>query len=231
MGNMEFYNNVIASGGGVTVQRGSNNKVYNNIIYGSTVGMIASGDVTHGYNYYSGSSPGQCDMRNIDHENIIKQYPTNCDRIDPAGLVLDPFIDPANEDYRLKAPLSNWPGINLCTTQTVCDTDHPYNIDMYGNVRGADGVWDRGAYEYTSTGVTNDEPFDGAQGKLQTTKYELKNRALYPNPLRISDTDRLTDVPLYDLAGRPVRLAQTTPSGLYLAGSAANGFQKVTLIK
>jgi len=28
----------------------------------------------------------------------------------------------------------------------------PYNIDMLGNTRGADGVWDRGAYEYCSGG-------------------------------------------------------------------------------
>jgi hypothetical protein len=50
---------------------------------------------------------------------------------------LDPFTDWANNDYKLVS--ATHPGIQL--------TD-PYKTDPYGNQRGADGVWDRGAYEY-----------------------------------------------------------------------------------
>jgi hypothetical protein len=39
-------------------------------------------------------------------------------------------------DYRLTAAV---PGVALAA---------PYNVDMYGNIRGADGVWDRGAFEF-----------------------------------------------------------------------------------
>jgi hypothetical protein len=30
----------------------------------------------------------------------------------------------------------------------------PFNTDLDGNTRGADGVWDRGAYEYTTNSVS-----------------------------------------------------------------------------
>jgi hypothetical protein len=45
------------------------------------------------------------------------------------------------------------------TSATTAGTSFssPYNVDMDGTVRGADGVWDRGAYEY-STGNTEQPP-------------------------------------------------------------------------
>ena len=30
----------------------------------------------------------------------------------------------------------------------------PFNVDVYGNIRGADGTWDRGALEYNSSGTS-----------------------------------------------------------------------------
>lgn len=47
----------------------------------------------------------------------------------------DIFINKANNGFRLASP-----------TNTGAST--PFPVDMHGNVRGADGVWDRGAYEY-----------------------------------------------------------------------------------
>jgi hypothetical protein len=47
------------------------------------------------------------------------------------------FYDAANGDFHLTQPTS--PGIALPS---------PYNLDPDGKVRGADGVWDKGAYEY-----------------------------------------------------------------------------------
>ncbi|MBR9677354.1 PGF-pre-PGF domain-containing protein [Candidatus Woesearchaeota archaeon] len=51
----------------------------------------------------------------------------------------NPFIDSANGDFRLNA------ATNAGSTLGV-----PYNIDPDGNIRGSDGVWDRGAYEFDS---------------------------------------------------------------------------------
>jgi hypothetical protein len=50
------------------------------------------------------------------------------------------FVDEANGDFRLLAPTA--PGKTLAA---------PYNIDVLGNARGADGVWDRGAVEFGGT--------------------------------------------------------------------------------
>jgi hypothetical protein len=48
----------------------------------------------------------------------------------------DPFVDRAAGDFGLSAPTD--PGMTL---------PPPYNVDMFGRERGADGVWDRGAIE------------------------------------------------------------------------------------
>lgn len=47
----------------------------------------------------------------------------------------------------LVAPLQNYPGLMLNTSQYN-------NVDPLGVVRGADGVWDRGAYEYNPASTT-----------------------------------------------------------------------------
>lgn len=49
----------------------------------------------------------------------------------------DPFIDAKNGEFWLARELPD--GMEL---------DEPFNKDMEGTVRGADGVWDIGAYEY-----------------------------------------------------------------------------------
>ena len=54
-----------------------------------------------------------------------------------AGLASSIFVNYAGGDFRLAVPTS--PGLALPA---------PYNTDMKGNVRGSDGTWDRGAYEY-----------------------------------------------------------------------------------
>lgn len=49
----------------------------------------------------------------------------------------DPFVNIAADNYNLAAATSAGTTLNA-----------PYNADMTGKVRGADGVWDRGALEY-----------------------------------------------------------------------------------
>jgi hypothetical protein len=49
----------------------------------------------------------------------------------------DPFVNSSLRDYRLKQ-----------ATNAGIPLPSPYNVDMLGNVRGEDGVWDRGAFEF-----------------------------------------------------------------------------------
>ena len=54
----------------------------------------------------------------------------------PAGA--DPFVDATKFDFRLKAPTQ--PGKTLTPSYD--------GKDAFGTVRGVDGNWDRGAFEY-----------------------------------------------------------------------------------
>jgi hypothetical protein len=58
----------------------------------------------------------------------------------------NPFVNLVGEDFHLTAATN--------AGQTL---PAPYNVDMFGNVRGADGVWDRGAFEFGS-GSSNPPP-------------------------------------------------------------------------
>jgi len=53
----------------------------------------------------------------------------------------NPFVNSAGGDYHL-----------ISATTAGKALPSPYNTDMNGNTRGADGVWDRGAFEFTSGG-------------------------------------------------------------------------------
>lgn len=55
------------------------------------------------------------------------------------------FVNYAGGDYRLAAPTAAGESMSA-----------PYNADLAGNIRGADGVFDRGAFEYT--GVVDSTP-------------------------------------------------------------------------
>jgi hypothetical protein len=52
-------------------------------------------------------------------------------------LTGDPFAAAADGDFQLAG-----------ATQAGTPLEAPYDRDMYGNTRGMDGNWDRGAYEY-----------------------------------------------------------------------------------
>src|SRR5437899_8360956 len=52
-------------------------------------------------------------------------------------VLSNPFVDWVNENYHL-----------LAATQAGNTLSAPYNTDPDGNTRGADGVWDRGAFEF-----------------------------------------------------------------------------------
>jgi hypothetical protein len=79
-------------------------------------------NATHDYNYYSGDSA---------QSEAHGQY----------GLTIDKFTSPVTDVYSL---ISATPAGNSAIGAT-------YNTDINGVTRGADGVWDIGAYEYEGT--------------------------------------------------------------------------------
>lgn len=62
---------------------------------------------------------------------------------EPNGQTLgaNPLQAPNAGDFRLNAATANGNGTGVCA---------PFNTDMEGNTRGADGTWDRGALEFVS---------------------------------------------------------------------------------
>lgn len=108
--------------------------VYNNTIVGiqsgtcnirfpgSHVGDVAQNNIWYGLG--SGVSAG-CSANTCSHNSVITSG--------------NPFVNPLGGDFRLSAATAA--GIALPT---------PFDRDMTGALRGADGVWDRGAYEFSS---------------------------------------------------------------------------------
>jgi hypothetical protein len=62
----------------------------------------------------------------------------------------DPCVNSAGEDFHLLNELAGYPGVAIANVGS-----HRFDLDYYGNVRGADGVWDRGAIEYQRGGSVN----------------------------------------------------------------------------
>jgi hypothetical protein len=70
------------------------------------------------------------------------------------GLAASIFVNYAGNDFRLASPTQN--GLNLTAQSWWSGGADSFfgtqdsNQDMYGTVRGADGTWDRGAFEFTT---------------------------------------------------------------------------------
>jgi hypothetical protein len=121
--NVKFYNNTLVNvrglWGGVHIESGSGNESRGNIWYNSPR-LGTAGVSVHSSNWYYNT---QQDGDNSSSKVVCS---SNCDI----------FVSIADKDYRLKAPL---PGERLET---------PYMSDAFGSVRGSDGTWDRGAFEF-----------------------------------------------------------------------------------
>lgn len=120
---------------------------YNNII---ARGKMSGFWDEHGYNWASMLSSWSCNTHANTTENIIVRYPTNCDDIVESE---NPFIDLSislPEYLKLSRELSLWRGIDFCSIES-CDEENKYHLDAFGNIRGNDGFWDRGAFEFISS--------------------------------------------------------------------------------
>jgi hypothetical protein len=135
--NMKIYNNTFAetrtsgdtTNGKIQFGTTTGNELYNNIFYGMS--YLTFSGVIYDYNYYSKVSTPYA-FTSSTHDSPCSSG--------ICSKTTDPFVNSSTRDYRLSAPLVGYAGTTLGV---------PYNIDMLGNTRGADGVWDRGAYEYT----------------------------------------------------------------------------------
>ena len=126
---LKFYNNTVYNikGGGSGLQfwsKGSVNIVStNNLWYNCD--EISFNQLAHDYDTFS-----SCTLT-----FTYNREPGPHDQITNG----DPFVDAAHQDFHLKDP--SQPGLALPA---------PYNKDLDQKTRGADGNWDRGAYEYVS---------------------------------------------------------------------------------
>lgn len=125
--NILVYNNTLynikGTWSGVVIQRGSGNEVRNNVWYSSVrTNNSFGGSISNNW-YYSTPQDG-------DSTATKTVCTTGC----------DVFVSAGGKDFRLKAATGG--GVALLA---------PYNADMNGMIRGADGNWDRGAFEFGGT--------------------------------------------------------------------------------
>jgi hypothetical protein len=126
--NFLFYNNTMHNikglWSGILIQAGAGgNVVQNNVWYASVrTNNSLSGVITHNW-YYNTVQDGDSSSSKV-------VCTSNCNI----------FRDAANGDFTLAIP-------------TVAGTSlpAPYNLDPLGKLRGSDGTWDRGAFEYGGT--------------------------------------------------------------------------------
>jgi len=159
--NVYVYNNTFVNiggdYGGVAVLRnigpGSNWYTYNNLYYNCESDSV-SGFTTNAYQATGGGdSPGGTNLQTGMASSIFQSY--------------------TGDDFRLASATTA--GLDL-TAQSWWDSNADSFFgtldsqeDMYGNSRGSDGTWDRGAYEYGGAPpVSTHKPFIGSSGGLLT---------------------------------------------------------------
>ena len=146
-GHFYFYNNAIvgihSAAGNVDNAgfysipvSGSSQQIYNNIWYNcDSIEYLGSSGNNVDYNSYYG----------FDNSNDTSAHKV----FSSTG---NPFVNVGANNFQLSAATAA--GIPLAA---------PYNTDMNGNARGADGTWDRGAYEFGGAASTNPPVITGLQ--------------------------------------------------------------------
>jgi hypothetical protein len=132
--NFLFYNNTMVNiqgtWSGVIIQRGSGNEVRNNLWYSSVrTANSFSGSISNNW-YYNTTVDG-------DSSSTKTVCSSGC----------DVFKSLSGKDFSLKAAVPG--GVALAA---------PFDIDPSGVIRGADGNWDRGAFEFGGTAAAPAAP-------------------------------------------------------------------------
>jgi len=125
--NARIYNNTFINVSGSTVFtnfiiRSGDNIANNNLFYNTTATIDYSNIQTHNYSHYIASGGTRGEANGT------------------SATSGDPFVDYVNYNFSLRS-----------TTAAGETLPSPFNTDMFGNVRGADGVWDRGAFEFVNS--------------------------------------------------------------------------------
>src|SRR3989344_6684899 len=122
----------------------NNLKFYNNTITGDfnyNVGfgpIVGSNNVAYNNLWVRLSGSGFGSINSVTH-NYNSFY--NFTHSGEENLSGNPFTNSGTENFTLSG-----------ATTAGTTLPNPYNVDMLGNTRGADGTWDRGAYEYLASG-------------------------------------------------------------------------------
>ncbi|MGZ3768303.1 MAG: hypothetical protein ACXVCP_02150 [Bdellovibrio sp.] len=123
-----------------------NIKVYNNTFYNTTGRILTNFVMRSGDNevqnniFYNSDSPGYDDFLIHNYNHYINSGGTQSEINGTSAVSGDPFVNAAGLDFRLTA--DTLAGITLSS---------PYNLDPLGIIRGASGIFDRGAYQFQST--------------------------------------------------------------------------------
>lgn len=166
-GTVNVYNNTIVSsdpgsGNGPWVNQDSGDCVMsgaakNNLLYSMEAAHSVSFSPTHNA-YFSTTST-----------------PSDTNGYTASG---NPFVASGSSDYRLNTALS------IVTSMPAGATlSSPYNVDMFGCVRGQDGKWDRGFLESDVSGCSVAPPGD-SPGQLNL---HLRLKATYELPQELRD--------------------------------------------
>jgi hypothetical protein len=132
-------------------QIASSSKIFNNLAF---VGQVSSFSSTYNsaqydYTWYSRLTGLACHMVVAAHDNISNAGNFACDKNPTSD---DPFMESSGnlpEQLALTVPL---PGFDICTI-VPCGGNNKFNQDAFGKVRGQDGVWDRGAFEFIKQSI------------------------------------------------------------------------------
>lgn len=153
--NGQYYNNVFlnCSGTNGIIKGVSSGGIYNTLIYGNTV-VNNAGPLLYQNNEGLGGASGNVGVNNLIYNSnpdvwhqstggaishSYNDYIDSGSTSETGGQIAsgNPFVNSANGNYHLMAATNK--GLTLSS---------PYNTDITGATRGADGVWDRGAYEF-----------------------------------------------------------------------------------
>ncbi len=125
-----------------------NAKVYNNAFINvnqaplSSLPRVASGNEAYNNIFYNSDSPDFSRFSKHDYNVFINSGGTQGE---PKGITdsANPFVDIAGKDFRLKKAFP-----------TGMPLGAPFNVDALGNTRGADGVYERGPFEFETGAVS-----------------------------------------------------------------------------
>jgi hypothetical protein len=145
----------------------------------------------HAYNSYLKSTPGS----SFQFNGTSEEYNMGA---------TDPFANVNSLDFRLQS---------ATTTGKVLTS--PYNKDPYGIPYGTDGIWDRGAYEYSKTNI-----------RFSISPSPVPAGSMLPNPLT---KNYLGNTKVYNVIGNPINY--TNHTGTYFIVPTGGDVQRLTVIQ